>query len=121
MSDPTAIIHGSKRDIMAPHLTDAQVESGVFMCTPGVNPSELIKQMTSGTPEEKRNISFAMAMPQIGRDRLLYLSQKVERLEALLKRVNGDAPPMDLITDITNELLSPTTVPSVEPELMKRP
>lgn len=120
VNKPTAVIHGQVTNILAANLTDAQVASGVFMCGSSVNPNDLLDKMLKGTPKDKEDISHALAMPQIGRDRILYLSQKVERLESLLKRITVEAPEPALIDDITAELLRPGTVPSIEPELMKR-
>ncbi len=129
------VIHGNDQVIMAPHLTDAQVASNVFMCSSNVDPYKLIATYRSPDSKEQENLAYLMAMPQIGRDRILYLSQRLERSEEMLREAAdklhvlgcnfGVGSPERVCAEerverIMTLLKMPKTVPSVEPELYKR-
>lgn len=120
MTNPTVVVHGQVRELRATELTDAQVASSVFMCNSGVNPHELLNAHTHGTKQKFDSLALQMAMPEIGRDRILYLSQRLERAEALLKKL-ATYEAYGVHHDELNAFLAEhKTVPSVEPDLMKR-
>jgi len=134
MSKPvSAIIHGEERSIMAPDMTDAQVASGVFMCTSGLDMVTVIMASRMQDETKKTEMAFQLAMPQIGRDRILHLSQRVERLTEALKNMMGlfdnavyqrrladDTMYAEAVKIARAELAVTATKPSREPNVMLR-
>lgn len=121
MNNPSAIIHGEQRAILGADLTDAQVASSVFMCSSGVDPLQLLNSAKK-SQDEQLNLAYQMAMPHIGRDRILHLSQRLELAEMLLKRAAAHEQVEfgKLGEEIRNFLSKATTKPSVEPNVMLR-
>ena len=119
-----AIIHGEKREILGTYLNDAEVASCVYMyTTSNVNPRSILLREKELSEGEK--VSFAL--PEIARDRILALSQRLERAEALLKQYNETSVNYNLKyyfkyldADAIKFLQEPKTVPSSEPDVMKR-
>lgn len=121
---PEVVIHGRVNPLMASQLTDAQVASMVYMHTsisPGLLES-LLKDSYKGTTVSE-DIALVMGISQIARDRILYLSQRLEQAEALLRQFTGDSKGelTENLEETTAFLALPRTIPSIEPDLMKRP
>jgi hypothetical protein len=132
MNNPSAIIHGEQRAILGADLTDAQVASGVFMCSSGVDPLQLLNSAKK-SDDEQLKLAYQMAMPQIGRDRMLHLSQRLERLTEALQNMMGlfdnavyrqrladDTMYAEAIKLARAELAVAATKPSVEPDVLMR-
>lgn len=113
---PTAIIHGTEREIMCPELNDAQVASTVFMHTT-VSHGTLMASLKPGASTELR---VALGIPQIARDRILYLSQQLEQAISHLRHVTQLHSTADTY-EAELFVAQSRTAPSAEPDVMKRP
>jgi hypothetical protein len=90
------------------------------MCNSGVDVHALLRAHNTGNKAEATKLAIQMSMPEIGRDRILYLSQRLERAEALLKKL-ATYEAYGVHADELNAFLTePKTAPSVEPDLLKR-
>lgn len=121
MTKPTAVIHGVVRNILAPDLKDALIASVVYgNLSSSVSPLTVINAHRSKDQAEMDRVAMILAMPEIARDRILHLSQRLEQAEALLKKVVGPDSIAGLSSEIEKFLAAPKTEPSEEPDIWKR-
>lgn len=118
MEVPTVVIHGKVRELSAPDFTDAQIASGVFMHT---SPTYAGVMRTLKAPHGSIE-GIIGALPSVARDRILYLSQRLERAEALIEMMQGAAESeMGELEDVRKFLAEPKTKPSLTENLYERP